>query len=409
VRTAATILWALLLGGALWPAVARASNVPGEGPIKFIDITEFTATPNPSQVNEAVNFFGAMKTNEGKDELSVSIVFGDGTSDFIQGADIPSSLKGGVPHTYSKAGVFVATVTVQTPMRSASATLYIVVGRGTVVNQTNGMIVTATDINGLPREAAPRYSGGTVNLDIVPSRAGGNSASTDFGDGSATFTGTKAQHKYVGSGLYVATSTGLSGSTPVGKVRKVVNISGKDAGDSGALADPTNASITIKKVQGKVSFSGDKADSLSFSGTVQLPAGFNLARPGGHTLSIGVGNIVDTVAIDEKGKATLPGDKKRITKAKIKWPKTGADIAQIDVTYSLAGLVNLGLDTEGITSTRRSDESNMTTLARQVQVDMLVDGAPYETLIPVKYKLKTDKKTGTAQAGQFDYLPSRAK
>ncbi|MGD0089313.1 MAG: hypothetical protein ABSE73_05275 [Planctomycetota bacterium] len=394
------------------PALASAST-------KYINITVWSADPNPGVVGDLVTFAGAVQTNEEKGELYAWVDYGDGTSYNIDNAAMAAALKGSVQHTYAAAGIYAAALTVASPMLSASATIYVIVGRGTVVNPTNGVGIMATDINGVPRgddTAIPRFIGGAVNLSVLPTRATANNANTDFGDPSVTttVTGLKPSHTYAKSGIYVATCTALNGTVPVGKARKTLNVSSRDTGDSGALPDPPSASVTIKKLQGKFMFNSQaKPDSVSLSAKIALPAGFSPAGPSGNSLAAGIGNITDTVAVDAKGKASVPGALGRITKAKIKFPKlngtaVGGELAQIDVTISLAGLSALGFDTEGITSQFRSDEHALKAASRQIQVDLLLNGVAYETLAPVQYKLSKPGPTGDSATGQFNGLPTRA-
>ena len=48
-------------------------------------------------------------------------------------------------------------------------------------------------------------------------------------------------------------------------------------------------------------FNASKKDTLSFKGTIELPAGLNLLQP--QTLSVAVGNVVDTANLTTNGHA----------------------------------------------------------------------------------------------------------
>lgn len=407
-----TLLLSCLLFTASAYAVDASPRSPGQMMPKSIDITGLSALPNPANVSEEVTISGTISTAEHKDEVFASIDFGDGTFQSFSG-DTLGDVKA-IKHTYAAAGVYFVRLSASTPFFTANSTVFVVVGRGTVVNSINGLIVTATDSLGAPREAGgagPRYAGGVTNLNIIPTRAGGSNATTDFTDvaGTTTVTGLKPSKTYAAKGIFVATTTALSGTTAVGKGRKMLIISGKDTGESSALGDPPSFDIVVKKMQGKFDFTKSKLDSVSFSGQVKLPAGF---VAGVTPLAIGIGNVIDTVSVDEKGKATLPGDKGRITKLKVKFPKlagasAGGEVVQIDATYSVKDLPTLGFDTEGITSALRSDEKKLKFASRQIQLDILLAGVPYETLAPVQFKLKTDKATGAGLAGQFKGIPNR--
>jgi hypothetical protein len=193
----------------------------------------------------------------------------------------------------------------------------------------------------------------------------------------------------------------------------MLNVSSKDVNDSGALPDPKSSNIVMTKMSGKVLFGSDKADKLSFSGQIGLPAGFNPAAPGGLELSVGIGNLVDTITLDEKGKAKGPGAKNIITKAGVKYPKltgpaVGGEVATISVSMTMVGMSTGGMDTDGITSSLRSDEADLKAADRTLQIDVLIGGVAYEGAAPVQFKLAKPKKGATtSEAGQFKGMPSR--
>lgn len=397
---------ALVLG--VCAASSRAWGcVPPQSQPKPIDITSLTAAPNPALASQAITISGVVKTAEEKNELYACLDFGDGASASFYGDRNWDELKA-VQHTYATAGVYTVTLYASTPRLYAESYLYIVVGRGNVCNPINGIFQTATDNSGLPR-----YAGGTTNVKINADKVYASRVSTEFQDipgRSATMVGPQVWHTYTQRGIYRATSDAQSsGGSSLGKCRKMLNISSKDTGDSAALADPPSADIRMKKMQAKLSFAKSDPDKLSFSGEIRLPANFNPAAPNGIEVSVGIGNIVDTITVDEKGKATGPSVKGIITKLGIKFPKAGSDVALVSVSLALPDMDTAAMDTEGITSSVRSDERTLKAVDRSIQVDMLVAGVAYETYAPVQYKLAKPKKGETTSAsGQFKGVPGRS-
>ena len=379
---------------------AAADQFASSGP--SVSITDATATPNPAAVGQSVTFSGKVK---GKlaDFSSATIDFGDGTFlVFNDPASFDAFLDEELVHTYATAGVFEARVTVSGGEFFASASVFVVVGRGTAINGANGIFSTATDAAGMSRAegAASRFSNGDARLRINAAKVGAFAAETDFDDipgrVSLAVPGLNVAHVYTTAGIFVATTRALSGTTVRGTVRKMITISAKDTGNSAALADPPSTDIKMKKFSGKFLFTKSTPDKVSFSGMITLPAGFNPSRPDGNTLSVGIGNVVENLTVDAKGKVA-PGAK--ISKAKVKFPKTsgvtaGGESAQIDITASLADLDTAGFDTEGITPTLRSGEFGLKAATRFVQVSILLGGVPYETLAPVDFKVSKKGDAG---------------
>lgn len=370
-------------------------------------ITEFSFSPNPVELNQAVAFKAAFAVHSIKDSTG-TLDFGDGTVMPLpqDSAEYEALNKGALTHTYTAlpAGkdAFVARFTMRHGPFTVFAETIVRVGTGTAIDPVSGVGSTATDDAGQPRGAASRYFGGKANLRIFFTRTIGNNARTDFEDpvAPATVTGLAVSHIYTMPGIFVADSTGLNGAATVGRVRKMINVSALDVGGSGALPDPADNGVSIRKMTGKFKFTSGDADAVAFSGEVMLPAGFNPALAGGNSLSVGIGNVIDTVSVDAKGKAAVPGARNRILKAKVKYPKlaaplsSGGEIARIDVTYSLADLDVAGFDTEGISSTLRDDEKSLKAVERLIQVDILLGGVAYEGLARVAFKLSKGGESG---------------
>jgi hypothetical protein len=232
---------------------------------------------------------------------------------------------------------------------------------------------------------------------------------------SSAVAGINTTHTYADAGIFIVTTT-VTGTTTVfgggtgGKVRRTIGISSRDVGVSSALPDPASREINVTKTQGKFLFADStKTDAVSFTGIIQLPAGFDPARPDGNVISVGAGNVTDTFTADAKGKMTAPSTKGRIKKAQVKYPKltgttaAGGELATITVTYSIADLDVLGFDTEGITSAPATGiESNQKAIRREIQFAVLLGGVTYDAKVTVNYKLSKPKKGESESAsGQF--------
>ncbi len=114
--------------------------------------------------------------------------------------------------------------------------------------------------------------------------------------------GAIAVHKFIQSGIYVATSTArpTGTSTVAGKARKTLALSAQETGETVAFSSlPASRAIAPSQLKGKFVFSGKtSADSVTFGGTLELPAGLDLSKM--QSLSFAIGNIVDTVSVDAK-------------------------------------------------------------------------------------------------------------
>jgi hypothetical protein len=385
---------------------APLSNKNASGKFPSIDVSDVSITPNPAQAGDTITFSASVTGANLTSEPSADLDFGDGTH---MDSIAISGNKGTTTHAYNAEGVYRAVLTISGGGAEAIVDAYVVVGNKSAVNSLNGLISTANiDAAGLAK----------LNI-VVSNIPGATTATTTFDDTVATSSlavaaafarasvpvdGLLPTRNFTAPTLSVATSVAKDNAgKELGKIRKMVPVGAKAAGDSAALPTPTNNKVAIKKLTGKFAFGKDTADQVGVSGGIELPAGFNPAAAGGNTLVVGVGNVVDKVTVDEKGKAQVPagGHLKSIS---IKYPKLAGPapagtIATISVALSYPKLSQLGFDTEGISSTRRADESHLKVLPRFVQVSLLFAGVPYEIYAPVTYKLsmKGDVGAGSIQ------------
>jgi hypothetical protein len=191
-------------------------------------------------------------------------------------------------------------------------------------------------------------------------------------------------------------------------VRKTIIMSAVDVATSpkteGAAArDAVPITLTLKSMSGKFLFTSTSLDKVTFNGTVGLPAGYTPKLAAGNDITVALGNVLDVVHLDSKGKLTVPTLNARITRFRLTPPHlatgvaVGGESARVSMTMNVGDLDLLGFDTEGVTPSVRSDEAGMTSVQRFIQVDMLVGGQDYQVLAPVDFKLAKDDSFGSIQ------------
>jgi len=353
-----------------------------------------TATPNPAIATRDVVYSAAVSVSG---EPTGTMDFGDGSTEILGGDAIKTGLKEGISHTYAADGVYLAKLSVSSGGASSQTQLYVIVGKGTQVDPGDGMVTNGSfDATGLL----------TLTLD-VSRLVGATSALTEFSDSlgrQAPYEGLLLMRRFELPGISVAHSRAIDATgVQKGHVRKTLAVSAHFTGDSSALPDPASTTIKTKKLSGKFIFTKAKPDKVDFQGEIALPQGFNPAKGGGNKLHIAVGNVFDSVIVDDKGKAVLPGEQGRLTKAKVSYPKmngtaTGGEIAKLAVTLSLTDMVAAGFDTEGITPNVRADEKGLKSMSRAIQVAIVLDGVAYETLAAVTFKVSSNGSAGQMQS-----------
>lgn len=257
-----------------------------------------------------------------------------------------------------------------------------------VLNQDGGLVQLAVNPDTLLREPI--------------------SLSTDFQDfpgRSAIATGTRPAHQYIQAGLFVSTSTATDDANgqSLGKMRKTLAISRTNTGESALVSGaPASRSIDVFQLKGKFLFTDSKPDAVTFSGMIELPAGLDLSQP--QALSFGVGNIIDAVMMDSKGKAQLPSEKNILKKASVKYPKPGngsftlaGQKAKLSLQYGLADMDAAGFDTEGISPVARQRDPLAKSFPRSIQCAVLIAGVTYELKAPVAFKVSKGAESGQIQ------------
>jgi len=355
-----------------------------------------TASPNPALTGKVVTF-----TATGTGPFTWD--FGDTTG----GSGSP------VTHTYNVAvdtnftvslngGAATLTQQILAPNTNAAGAPNIGNGK-TVPNPLTTLSITVADSNGGVLELS-------INDTTVPRAIG--DITTDFVDipgRQSIVSGPRAVHKFTQPGIFVATARAKDGTVEKAKMRKTLALSSRETGASDALAAPSSADIAAFNLKGKFLFTKDTPDAVTFSGEITLPAGFNPKRADGNVLSVGIGNVVDTVTISDKGKGGASGNGV-VKKMSVKYPKLvkgatvtlGGEKAKVSAQLSVANLDVAGFDTEGITSALRADEAGQKSVKRMIQIALVIGGVSYETVAPVDYKLS--KK---ADAGQISGRASK--
>lgn len=254
--------------------------------------------------------------------------------------------------------------------------------------------------------------GGILELDVSGAAVGRApfDLNTDF-DGLkgrvASRIGFRPLQRFAEPGVFVATHTATDHSTGLdaGKARRTLAVSERELGQS-TVTPPGSHEVKLKTMAGKFLFGRSgaatlaKPDTVTFSGTIELPAGLALTQ--NLPVSIGIGNIIDSATVTSKGKAQLPSTLGRIKKLQVKFPRlakgntttTAGQLATVTIGLSSLSMSANGFDTEGVTSSVRSDEATLKNVARNIQVALTIGGVAYESTAPVQFKLSKKQDSG---------------
>jgi hypothetical protein len=337
--------------------------------------------------------------------------FGDGS---------PQANGNPVTYSYSIEGAFVATVTVSNGTTSAQGSVTITTfapnsgGQGIVnISQGQPEVIDPLTMLGI---SVMSSNGGVIQLNIdTDNLRAAFDVSTEFdgiGIRSNPVAGNNPVNKFVAPGVFVANATATDPATNAlkGKGRKTLAISGAEVGQPPDIKNPPHSQgISKAKLKGKFSFTNADTlgplaagglDSVSLSGVIELPEGFDLSVS--HEFDIAIGNIIDALTVSSKGTAKLPGSANVIKKLTVKYPKsksgTRTSAGQIaTVTISMAGsnFSKNGFDTEGITNNVTTAEKAAKSINRSIQVAIVVGGTAYQFSAPVSFKLSKDSSSGT--------------
>lgn len=359
-----------------------------------ITIDAVTALPNPVRAF-SLAAFSVQAAHAQSKPLTYSWNFGDS-----------SALASGqtVNHAYATQDNFTATVTVSDGLQSLSQSLQIAVlapnsGAAGELNVSNGKMVT----NPVDQVTilVPESNGGVLNFDssTTLSAVSGRAAATfrySINDGSGPSKSIKNKavaNQYKNTGIFITTSEVIDPVTQqsMGKVRKTIAISARETGAPlPGVKKPVSNDISGISIKGKfVLNASGRADLLTFIGKIELPEGMNASVD--QRFGISVGNVIDTVTINSKGKGTtgnfISGLKMTYPSSARKSPILLAQqSAKVSFKLSGLGLTSVGFDTEGVSKANIAAKAKKGT-PLSVQVLFTIAGETYEQIVPVTFAI----------------------
>jgi len=271
----------------------------------------------------------------------------------------------------------------------------------TVANSNGGVVELALDDQNLINKSA--YDASTDFLGIGQALVPGGSKIPGYSPAA----------KFTSSGLYVAEAALFSpGDTTIrkGHGRLMLAVSQREI-DGTTNYDSSTAfprSITPKSLRAKLDLTGAakaRADTVTFSGLMELPVGLKLPSKTSSRavetmdLAVGIGNIIDHLAVDYRGRTInkSKGDAGNVKSVSVKFPKpdrqtgltfgtTKQRLATVTVTLSKNAYVANGFDTEGVSGTPKAS-------TLKIQTAIMLAGITYQNRVTVG--IKVTKKRGT--------------
>ncbi len=383
--------------------------VGGTAPTTPPTIVFAAADSSAVVVGTTVNFTAGAVDPSGL-PLTYSWDFGDGT------AKSPGS---SVSHIFTSEATWTVTLTVSNGVTNVNTTLSIMAlspnsGGAGIPNLSDGQSA-ANPLNGLTITLV-KSDGGLCqfSIDINALIRAQFTASTDFDtiEGrNSTVTGLTPVFKADNSNIYIATTsaTDTTTNTIAGKGRKTIGMSGAEVGAPPKVkTPPKNHLITNSQTKGKFTFGKPTGatkgtpDSVIFTGSFELPEGLDLSPNATQDFQFSIGNILDSITINSKGKTVGKSKMSRIKKLTITFPRlpkgqtltTAGQTAKFSVTINQVGLSAAGFDTEGITNTYATNEKSLKSVKRSLQVAMVFAGVVWQATAPVTYTLSTKGDSG---------------
>jgi PKD repeat protein len=328
--------------------------------------------------------------------FTYTVVAGHNSADLDYASASALSLNGG---TISSATNISAVLTLPSPGAAGS----LGANKALVINAPSPPVISS----GPTATPSTAGVGQTITLTVAASDANGDALTYawNFGDGSSG-SGASVSHVYTTAGTYtvsVTVSDGNSG-TVSGSASVLVSSpsvgSGSDTDGDGFSDDfetlagtsptdgasspldgetpPAPEDLSLSKLSIKLNFSRPLSDSLSFSGVVALPTGFDFT---GELATIDVGGVVRGFELDYRGKS--PRDTSTVSISK---PRNG--FAKYTVKISREDLA-ADLEDDGLI-----DDDVLTTV--NVPVTLIFNGQILELTPTLSYKAKAGR-TGSAK------------
>ncbi|MGD0090058.1 MAG: MBG domain-containing protein [Planctomycetota bacterium] len=232
----------------------------------------------------------------------------------------------------------------------------------------------------------------------------GYAISTTFYDADgnvlATDQGAQPAYGFTDAGLYLAVVTVTDTQGNASTTDLALPISAAETGTAQGTTPPSSMAISGVVLKGKLLFSASKADTVSFKGTLELPAGLDLSAA--QTLAVSLGNVVDTAKLNAKG-TVKAGVKKLLKSVAVKYPKlrkvnkkavtitTVGLMATVSFTLSAYQLDKLGFGAEGIS---KAGGTAGQSVPRTITAALLLGGTAYRQDIPVNWKLSKKGDNG---------------
>lgn len=218
-------------------------------------------------------------------------------------------------------------------------------------------------------------TGETIAFSAVAAGGTGTLVYTwDFGDGSSD-TGPSVTHAYVAAGNFTATVTvtdtangSATGSVPITSTASAVT------------------PLTISRASIKLNFSKSGTDSILFTGTIPIPAGFT---PGGSSVQIAAGSVSASLILTAQGVAILDSNGLAIGLQTV----NGATVAAATARYTALmknGTFAAKLATSGL------NNATLTKTPVNVTFSLVVNNTLFQTTRPMFYTAKMGK-TGLAK------------
>jgi hypothetical protein len=356
--------------------------------------------------------FSAVASDPNGLPLSYNWDFGDGTI-------VSSGSSASIQHVYSSGGTFTVTLTVTNSFASNLLSLPLTIiapapGAEGIENIGQNDDPVANVFNGIAIDL--KFSnGGVIGLKVdvdALNRAAFNISTAYAGTAGnmGTRSGVTPIYQFMQPGVFVATAAAADAATSsvAGKARKTLAVGNREVGLAVKYkTDPRSPKVKTGKIAGKFSFPRSNAaaigkfDIVTYSGTFELPEGLDLSSQ--STFSFSIGNVVDEIAIDAKGRGSGKSATGMFKKVQMKYPKLakGAKLtaagqtATFQVSISGKDLSSQGFDTEGIVNSVLESEKALKSVPRSIQVAMVFAGAAYSSMANVNFKLAGNNAGGS--------------